>query len=502
MKTNILVSIVFVMVAIILGFLSYKRVLGDGWLDRADKVASITSLLIAIVAFINPFGGGETASRSQSINIGDGSSGNAIAQSGDNSPVTIGDTTTNAQKRSVDALERVKSELLDNFNNLAVQISTMEQQPPKPFWDVRRSNETELAYQDRAKDEFRDYERFIQSLNNQLKFSGNLTATFQKDLAFAPKVAKRATQTYDQQQETKDSLISLESGLQNLLSLNLTDGERTAQANSLHREKIVNAKMLLADAASYFCLIADDDDVGLMLDSFSTMGIDTQLQPGERGYKAAKRLAAKFAREKADILRENISVQSTAGQREIDRRINDPYLLMLRKATGLPSTLTEAEVNSLKNRAINQSETDPAELFQLAAFSYLESDGRAATTYFERALATGKLSSRQAQYAQASIDRLENPDRYENSLGVMIIELSAGGSFEQSGLKVGDVIVALEKEVANEPMDIASALAKAGNVKIPLTIVRNGQKQIVTVQGDQPAAAKLTQLIILNAIQL
>jgi S1-C subfamily serine protease len=159
-------------------------------------------------------------------------------------------------------------------------------------------------------------------------------------------------------------------------------------------------------------------------------------------------------------------------------------------------------LNSLKNRKVNQDETDPAELFKLAAFSYLESDGRAATVYFERALATGELSARQAQYAQASIDRLENPDQYGESLGVMIIDLSAGGSFEQAGLKVGDVIVALEKEVTNEPMDIASALAKAGTVKIPLTIVRDGQKQIVTVQGDQPAAAKLTQLIVLNAIQL
>jgi hypothetical protein len=501
MKTNILVSIVFVITAIVLGFLSYKKVLGDGWLDRADKVASITSLAIAIIAFANPFGGQATASRRQNMTVGD-SNGSNIVQSGDNSQVTIGDTTTTAQKRSVDALERVKTELLDNFNNLALQIRTLEQQPPESFWDVRRPNETELAYQDRAKNEFRDYERFIQSLNNQLKFSGNLTATFQKDLAFDPKVAKRATQTYEQQQETRDSFASLESGLQHLVSLNLADGERTAQSKALHLEKVANAKMLLADAASYFCLIADADDIGLMLDSFSTMGIDVQLKPGDSGYKTAKRLATKFARERADVLRASLSVQSTAGQREIDRRINDPYLLMLRKATGLPTTLTEAEVNSLKNRKINQDETDPAELFKLAAFSYLESDGRAATVYFKRALATGELSARQAQYAQASIDRLENPDQYGESLGVMIIDLSAGGSFEQAGLKVGDVIVALEKEVANEPMDIASALAKAGTVKIPLTIVRNGQKQIVTVQGDQPAAAKLTQLIVLNAIQL
>jgi hypothetical protein len=351
MKTNILVSIVFVITAIVLGFLSYKKVLGDGWLDRADKVASITSFAIAIIAFANPFGGETAASRAQNVTIGRDSNGSNIVQSGDNSQITIGDTTTTAQKRSVDALERVKSELLDNFNNLALQIRTLEQQPPELFWDVRRPNETELAYQDRAKNEFRDYERFIQSLNNQLKFSGNLTATFQKDLAFDPKVAKRATQTYDQQQETRDIFASLESGLQHLLSLNLTDGERTAQAKSLHLEKVANAKMLLADAASYFCLIADADDIGLMLDSFSTMGIDVQLKPRDSGYKTAKRLAAKFSREKANVLRASLSVQSTAGQREIDRRINDPYLLMLRKATGLPPSLTNAEVRDWqKNR--------------------------------------------------------------------------------------------------------------------------------------------------------
>lgn len=502
MKTNILISIAFVLMAIVLGFLSYKKVLGDGWLDRADKIASISSLVIAIVAFVNPFSSDASASRSQSVAIGGDSNGSTIAVAGDNSPVTIGDTTTTAQKRSIDALERVKSELLDNFNHLALQIKTIEEQPPKAFWDVRRSNETELAYQDRAKDEFRDYERFIQTLNNQLKFSGNLTATFQKDLAFEPKVAQRATQTYEQQQETRDSLASLESGLQHLLSLNITDEERIAESKSLHLEKIANAKMVLADAVSYFCLIADADDVGLVLDSFSMMGIDVQLQPGNQGYKAAKRLAGKFAREKAEILSGRLPVQAAAGQREVDRRINDPYLQMLRKATGLSPTLTEAEVNSLKKREINQEEDDPAELFSLAALSYLESDGHAAIVYFERALATGELSPRQAQYAQASLDRLKNPEQYGESLGIMILDLSAGGSFEQAGLEAGDIIITLGKEVANEPMDIASALGKTGNSKLPLTIIRNGQKQILTVQGNQPASAKLTQLVILNAIQL
>ena len=438
MKTNILVSILFVIAAVVLGFLSYKKVLGDGWLDRVDKVASIVSLLIAIVAFANPFGSEATSSRDQNANIS--GSNNTLAQSGDNSPVTIGDTTTNAQKRSVDALEEVKRELLDNFSNLALQIRTIEEQPPEEFWDLRRSNETELAYQDRAKNEFRDYERFVQSLNSQLKFSGSLTEIFRKDLAFDPKVAKRATQTYEQQSETQDSFASLESGLQHLIKLDLADGERVAQAKSLHLEKVANAKMMLADAASHFCLIADADDVGLMLDSFSMMGVDAQLQPGAAGHKAAKLLAARFAREKADVVRERLPAQSAASEREIDRRIDDPYILMLRRATGLPPTLTKAEVSGLKSRKINQDETDPAKLFTLAALSYLESDGGAATVYFLRALETGKLSPRQAQYAKASIDRLKNPDQYDESIGLMILDLSAGGSFEQAGLQVGDVI--------------------------------------------------------------
>lgn len=501
MKTNITVGLVFVSIAILLGILSYKDILGDGWLDRADKVASIVSLLIAIVAFVNPFDRLPIGSRAQNATISDGSSG-VIAQGRDNSQITVGDTTTTAEQRFIDALERVKNELLSNFSNLAIQINTIEKQPPEPFWDMRRPNETELAFQDRAKNEFRDYERFIQSLNNQLKFSGNLTATFQKDLAFDPKVAERATQTYEQQEEVRYSLNSYESGLQHLLSLNLTDVERTAQAKSLHLEKIANAKMALANAAASFCMIADSDDIGLLLDAFSSIGIDAQFQSGSNGYRTANQLAAKFAREKVEVLAGRLPEQSMANRREIDRRINDPYLLMLRKASGLPPTLTEAEVRSLASREINQTEAEPVDLFKLAAFSYLESDGRAAAIYFKRALDTGELSSTQAKYAEISIDRLENPQNYEESLGVMIINLTDGGSFDQASLQVGDVIVSIQKEKVNEPMDIASYLAKAGRTPVPLTIIRDGQKQIVNVQGQQPAAATLTQLIVLNTIQL
>jgi len=499
MKPNILIGIGFAFLSILLGFLSYKKVLGDGWLDRADKVASIVSLLIAIISVAGIFTGQNDTSNAASIKIGGDNTNSPITQ-GDNNQVTIGDTTATAEQRSINALERVKSELLSNFTDLAVQVDTIKSQPPTAFWDTRRVNETELAYQDRAKNEFRDYGRFIQRLNNQTKVSGNLTATFQTDLAFNPDVGEWAAQTYKQQEEVLDSFLSFESSLQHLLNLNLTDGERTAQAESLHLEKIADAKMALANAALYFCLIANAEDIELMRDTFARVGIDAQFQPGEDGYKAAKRLAAKFVREKADILKARTEGQSVASKREIARRIEDPYLLMLRKATGLPETLTTAEVESLRSRQINQDEIDPAELFSMAALSYLESDGKASVIYFERALSTGKLSEKQDRYARTSLDRLTQPKRYGGSLGVMIVDLSIGGSFEKAGLQSGDVIISVGQETVNEPMDIASAITRPDT--LPMAIVRDSRQQIINVQGGQSASAKLTPLITLKMVQL
>jgi hypothetical protein len=48
------IGVVFFMVACLLFFLSRKGILEKGWLDEADKIASIVALLVAIMAFIDP----------------------------------------------------------------------------------------------------------------------------------------------------------------------------------------------------------------------------------------------------------------------------------------------------------------------------------------------------------------------------------------------------------------------------------------------------------------
>src|SRR3954470_18308391 len=92
---------------------------------------------------------------------------------------------------------------------------------------------------------------------------------------------------------------------------------------------------------------------------------------------------------------------------------------------------------------------------------------------------TKKLLPNQKKYAQLSIDRIEHPEKYGNSIGIMVAKLTRGGNFEKFGLVIGDVIIALNGDVINEPLDLASALAKNDENPILLSIIRNNQNVII-----------------------
>lgn len=134
--------------------------------------------------------------------------------------------------------------------------------------------------------------------------------------------------------------------------------------------------------------------------------------------------------------------------------------------------------------------------------SYLESDGHASRAFFQKAIETKKLSPSQEKFAWLSINRIERPEKYAGSIGVMIVKLIANGNFERAGLHVGDVILSLNGQTINEPLDIASVLAKTSDAPVLLNILRESGNVIVKVQSGEPAGALVTQLIILNVIQL
>lgn len=500
MKPNVIIGVGFAVLAVILAYLSYKGILKTTWLDKADKIASVVAMIIAIIAFINPFSDNQSQP-SQQVTVGNSNRDINIGQS-QTGDVNIGDTSTTAKKRAEAGIIRVKSELLSNFSNLVLLINTIENRPPTPFWDIRRANETELAYQDRAANEFRDYQKEINDYIRNLKFSTTVYGSFQREITYYADLSERVNKVYEQQDEVRDSFARLESGLQHNLSLHLSDSERVVRSLSLHKEKIANSKMALAYAVAHFCLVADQNDITILSDSLTIGGINIKLEPGDSGYKASMRLAAEFAKQKADILGDRLSVQSNAASREINRRINDPYILMLREKTGLPLTLKPSEVLALQNKSLDSNQSDPQELFKLAAFSYLESDGHAAKFYFQKAIDTKKMSRLQEKFARLSIHRITQPEKYGDSIGMMIIKLSPSGNFEKSGLATGDVITGLDSQVVNEPLDVASSLAKSEANHVLLRVIRNGRNMIVKVHSKEPAGAVLTQLIVLNAIQL
>ena len=134
--------------------------------------------------------------------------------------------------------------------------------------------------------------------------------------------------------------------------------------------------------------------------------------------------------------------------------------------------------------------------------SFLESDGHASIFYYEKALESNKLSPLLKKFAQLSVNRLKHPETYENSIGVMVMKITPKGNLEQAALAEGDIIISLNGQTINEPVEIASELGKSGDNPILLAIIRDGKSIRKVIKGGESAGAILSQLIILNAIQL
>jgi S1-C subfamily serine protease len=132
----------------------------------------------------------------------------------------------------------------------------------------------------------------------------------------------------------------------------------------------------------------------------------------------------------------------------------------------------------------------------------LEANGHTARIYWQRVVENPALPLQQQQFVQQSLHRLAHPDAYDGSLGVWVAEVKPTGNFAQSGIRYGDVMIALNGAPIDEPLDIAMGLAKHAAEPVLLTILREQQKLIIRVKSGELASALLTQLVILTTIQL
>lgn len=249
MQGNVLIAIGCIMLAAILLLFNIKGWIRNAVLDKIEKIGSLLAVVLAVVAFINPFSHQPDVAPANEVTFESGASGNVVGQS-QSGNVIIGDTSTKAETRFANALVSVKDELSDNFTGLGVAVQAVASHPPESFWDTRRPNETELANQDRATAAFRDYRQEIDQYVQLLSFSKSTFNAFQRDLAYDAEQAQHVKDVYTQQDQAVSSLTSYVSGLQHEISLGKSDVERAARSLSLHKEKIAAARMALAAAAA------------------------------------------------------------------------------------------------------------------------------------------------------------------------------------------------------------------------------------------------------------
>ena len=134
----------------------------------------------------------------------------------------------------------------------------------------------------------------------------------------------------------------------------------------------------------------------------------------------------------------------------------------------------------------------------------MESDGRASKYYLEKALRNNDNSYLQNLFIQKSLLRINNPDIFEGSIGLMISDLGNNSILKGKGVKIGDVLYKVNGTVVNEPGDVSSIIAQTSNeddILLEFFTLDNKVRKIA-ISGGSALNCKLTQLILLNLHQL
>jgi hypothetical protein len=415
--------------------------------------------------------------------------------------INIGDISTNADKRYESGYLLIKEEIISNYTNLNVLIKGIQDNKPEKFWDIRKPNESEDAYQERAKNFHKEYQNYIFQMIQKFPISQAVYNTHKLNISHNSDIADKIQKSYDWLTESYKDLISYSEGLQHNISLDYSDLEMFNKNESLYKEKYVNSRILLLQSIDKF-LEAYPSENKIVASICADLNYNIKFASSNFTKREIQLEASRLYKEKGAIIEERI--KKPQRKEDVDRIIRDPYLLMLRKSVGLTDTLTESEAWSLKQKKIDTSITASSDLVSAAAFSYIESDGRASIIYLEKALANNDFSETIRIFIEKSIERLKNPDIYEGSIGLIIMEINENSILQQKGLKVGDIIFKMNGELLIEPSEISSMLAKTKKDEDILFEIYQSENQVkrIAIPGSSTIGCKLSQLVTLNSFQL
>lgn len=397
----------------------------------------------------------------------------------------------------------VFEEMVQNIRHLSTLIAAVDGVELIPFskFNLRRPNETELAYQERAKAHYRDYHRFVDEALRQFTFSDSANLAHQNDLLSLDSTALSAVRNaYYHSQSGFNYVNDYSKDILHQLSLQSSDTEMCTRLLSQKSERLLSARSDLFRACGEMCVLAENsDETGAIQ---TALGGDLLLQCGENGRQICTQKANQFQREKADVLKQRHAVFEQAQSREVSRRVSDPYLVHLRRMSGLSDELSDADIHALQSKELDEHEQDPRKLLTLAALSFMESDGQHAAIYLQRALDAPGLPQPYHAYVRASLDRLQSPDKYGESLGFYIIEIEEGGHFEKAGFIQADILIGLDEAPLLDPAEISQALGRSKEHPFLVKLLRNGQPMSLAVQPGHAAGATLIQLVCFQQVTI
>ncbi|SHF37247.1 hypothetical protein SAMN05444349_11762 [Bacteroides faecichinchillae] len=411
--------------------------------------------------------------------------------------INIGDTKNTAERRYKNAVEIVKDELLDNYLNLCVLINGIEERVPQKFWDVRKPNESEDTFQERARNFHKEYQTGVFQLIQTFKLKEEIYNISKHDLSFNSNHANCIKNIYYWQKDVYDTLNSFSSSLSHYLSLNFRDYELYLKNKSLYEDKVLTSKISLLQSIREFIHIYPGEEDCLFI-HISELGFAHITAGMDINIKNLNIELNELYTKRSDILKKDIPTPLRT--LEIERIIRDPYLILLRKSVGLTEELTTAEYNALLNKETQTEVTDPQKLISLAIASYTESDGRGAIYYYRKALDCIELPLNIKVFIEQSLLRLMNPDIYEGGIGLIILEIQ-DNSVLFDRLSIGDVIYKINGKILLEPSDISSTMActsKEDNML--LDVFTKKQKRLsISLPGRTHLECIVSQSVMLNS---
>lgn len=375
-------------------------------------------------------------------------------------------------------------------------INGIEERVPQKFWDVRKPNESEDTFQERAKNFHKEYQTGIFQLIQTFKIKEEIYNISKQDLSFNCNNANCIKNIYYWQKDVYDTLNNFSSTLSHYISLNYRNYELYLKNKSLHEDKVLKSKISLLQSLREFIHVYPREEDSLFI-HISEMGFDHITAGMDINIQNLNIELKELYTKRSDILKKEIPTPLRT--LEIERIMRDPFLMLLRKSAGLTEELTPAEYSALLNKEIQTEVTDPQKLISLAIASYTESDGRGAIYYYRKALDCKELPSNIRVFIEQSLSRLLNPDIYDGGIGLIILEIQEN-SMLSGRLNIGDVIFKINGNVLLEPAEILSTMATASKEEnILLEVYTKEQKRIsISLPGRTHLECIVSQSVMLN----